>query len=65
MVVTVTEAANETSLSHEHITYLARNGKISARKAAGVWLIELESLKEYLQKMKELGTQKHTPKKSN
>lgn len=65
MIVTVTEAANETSLSHEHITYLARKGKISARKAAGVWLIELDSLKEYLQKMKDLGTQKHSPNKSS
>jgi excisionase family DNA binding protein len=64
MVVTVTEAAKETALSHEHITALARKGKISARKAAGVWLIELESLKEYVQKMKELGTQKHSPKLS-
>ena len=62
MIVTVTEAAKETSLSHEHITGLARKGKISARIAAGVWLIELESLQEYLQKMKELGKQKHSPK---
>ena len=63
MVVTVTEAAKETSLSHEHITSLARKGKISARKAGGVWLVELESLQEYVQKMKELGPQKHSPKK--
>jgi len=61
MTVTVTEAAKETGLSHEHITSLARKGKISARKAAGVWLIEIESLREYVQKMKELGPRKHNP----
>jgi excisionase family DNA binding protein len=59
--VTVAEAAAQTSFSHEHIAALARSGKITARKGGGVWLIDLDSLKAYEQRMQELGTKKYDP----
>ncbi len=59
--VTTSEAAGQTSYAHEHLNWLARKGKVKARKSAGVWLIDLDSLKEYEQRMKELGSQKHSP----
>ena len=59
--VTVAEAAEQTSFSHEHIAALARSGKITARKGGGVWLIDLDSLKKYEHRMRELGTKKFDP----
>jgi hypothetical protein len=63
-LITVAEAAQMSTFSHEHLAYLARKKKIAARKAGGVWLIELESLQEYERKMEELGPQKHHPSRT-
>jgi hypothetical protein len=60
-MVTVAEAVKESTYTHEHITWLVREGKIKGRKAGRVWLLELESLKEYEAKMTELGPLKHDP----
>jgi hypothetical protein len=60
-MVTVAEATKESTYTHEHITWLVREGKIKGRKAGRVWLLELESLKEYETKMTELGNLKHNP----
>jgi hypothetical protein len=60
--VTVAEATEKSTLSHKHISYLAREKKITSRKAGKVWLIDLESLKDYERRMSQLGTQKHSPK---
>ena len=59
--VSVAEATEKTLYTHQHLNWLARNKKITARKAGGVWLIDLDSLKVYEQQMKELGTSKHSP----
>ncbi len=61
--VSVAEAVEQTSYTHEHLNWLARKGKVTARKAGGVWLIDLGSLKLYEQRMQELGTLKHSPTK--
>ncbi len=58
---TTTEAAEQTSYTHEHLNWLARKGKITARKSGNAWLVELSSVREYEQRMKELGVQKHNP----
>ena len=63
--VTTPEAAEQTSYTHEHLNWLARRGKISARKSGSAWLVDLESVKEYEQRMKELGVQKHNPARDN
>ncbi len=60
--VTIAEAASESSYSHVHLSWLLRKGKIAGRKSATLWLVDLDSLKEYEAKMNELGTLKHTPK---
>ena len=60
-LISVAEAVEQTSYTHEHITWLVRKGKIEGRKAGTFWLIDLESLKEYESRMKSLGTQKHSP----
>jgi len=61
-LVTISEAAEATGFSHEHLAWLARKKRIAGRKAGGIWLLELESLKEYERKMKELGPHKHNPR---
>jgi hypothetical protein len=63
--VTTSEASQQTSYAHEHLNWLARKGKITARKSAGVWLIDLNSLKEYEKQMQELGKGKHNPKRED
>jgi len=63
-MVSIAEAVQETSYSHEHINWLVRTGKVVGRKAGTFWIVDLDSLKEYEQRMKELGTRKHSPAKS-
>ena len=60
--VSIAEAATHSSFSYAHISYLVRHQKINGRKSGNIWLVDLESLKEYENKMTELGTQKHKPK---
>ena len=62
--VSVSEAASQSSFSHQHIAYLVRTQKINGRKSGAVWLVDLEALKDYEAKMQELGPQKHKPKLS-
>lgn len=63
-LLTVSEAAEVSNYTHEHIAYLVRERKIRGRKGGRFWLVELESLKEYEAKMAELGTLKHDPTRS-
>lgn len=63
--VVIAEAVEQTSYTHEHIAWLVREGKIVGRKGGRVWLIDLDSLKAYEEKMKQLGTQKHNPARGN
>jgi len=60
-LITIAEAKEHSELSHEHIAELARTGRIIARKSRNVWLVDLESLQAYEQKMKELGPAKYNP----
>jgi len=60
--VSIREATSVSTLSYQHISTLARSKKIKARKSGNVWLVELESLKEYEKSMEELGSKKHNPK---
>jgi hypothetical protein len=63
--ISVGEAVAQSIYSHEHIYHLARTGKIKSRKSGSIWLVELESLKEYEFRMKELGPQKFDPTRDN
>lgn len=61
-LVTIREAVPQSTLSYQQISNLARKGKIKGRKSGSIWLIDLESLKEYEKLMEELGPKKHNPK---
>ncbi len=60
--ITIREAVPLSTLSYQQISNLARNGKIKSRKSGSVWLINLESLKDYEAEMEALGNKKHSPK---
>ena len=62
-LITIGEATSHSSYSHVHIIYLVKKGKVKGRKSGSIWMIDLDSLKEYEQRMTELGNQKHTPSK--
>ena len=56
------EAAERTGYSTGHIRWLARTGKIDARRIGErVLLIDVRSLDEYVAKMRQLGNRKHAP----
>ena len=60
--ITTTEAAALTGYSKGHIRWLARKEKIEYRRVGlRVILIDKASLLAHVEKMKELGPQKHDP----
>ena len=60
-LVLIEEAAQQSSYDKNHIRYLARKGLIQGKKIGSIWLINLDSLKEYESRMNAEGTQRHTP----
>jgi excisionase family DNA binding protein len=56
--ISVTEAAKLSGYHPEHIRRLIREGKIDAQKFSIVWMVDKESLMEYVksQKKKDTGT---------
>ncbi len=60
--VTVSEAAALSIYSREHVSYLIRKGLVNAQRRGAIWLVDLESLKQYEEKMTTLGSKKHAPK---
>jgi hypothetical protein len=63
-LVLVSQAAEESEYSEPHIRLLVRQGKVAGRKQRGIWFVDLDDLKQYEQKMKEVGTKKFDPTKS-
>lgn len=57
-LVLIEQAAQQSEYNADHIRYLARKGFISGQKIGGIWLVDLNSLKEYEAKMKAEGTKK-------
>lgn len=62
-LVLVEQAAKESEYHPDHIRYLVRKKLIQGEKHGGIWLIDLDSLKEYEAAMNEQGAHKHTPAK--
>jgi hypothetical protein len=64
---TIEEASRDARIPYTAywIRRLCQTGRIAAIKvegaARGTWLVHIPSLLEYVQKMDDLGTQKHTP----
>ena len=61
-LVSIREASSQSTLSYQHIATLARHQRIKARKSGNVWLVDLDSLREYEEDMQQLGSKKHSPK---
>lgn len=57
-LVLIDQAVKESNYDRNHIRYLARKGFIKGEKHGAIWLIDLDSLKEYEAAMKEAGTKK-------
>jgi hypothetical protein len=49
---TIPNAATQTGLSSSHIRYLARSGKIAARKRGRDWFVRLDDLLRYRQRVR-------------
>lgn len=47
-MITVSEASELSGYTPQHIRLLIRQGLISARRAGGIWLVEVSSLYTYL-----------------
>jgi excisionase family DNA binding protein len=61
--VSVKEAAELSGYSPQYVRRIMRQGKVKAGKMGGIqeWLIDEQSLREYVKAMKSLGTDKHNP----
>jgi hypothetical protein len=62
-LVLIEQAAQESEYHPNHIRYLVRKGFIKGDKHGGIWLVDLDSLKEYEKRMNEEGTKKFDPTK--
>jgi hypothetical protein len=62
-LVLIDQAAKESEYNADHIRYLVRKAFIKGEKHGGIWLVDLESLKEYESRMKSVGTKKFDPTK--
>lgn len=62
-LVLVDQAAQISEYDKDHIRYLARKGFIRGEKHGRIWLVDLDSLKEYESRMKLEGTSKYDPTK--
>jgi len=62
-LVLIEQAAQESAYNPDHIRYLARKGFIKGEKHGGIWLIDLDSLREYEKRMEAEGTKKFDPTK--
>jgi len=60
-LILVDQAAAQSDYDKNYIRYLVRKGFVKGEKHGGVWLIDLDSLKDYEARMKAAGSQKHTP----
>lgn len=62
-LVLIDQAIKESDYDRTYISYLARKGFIKGVKHGGVWVVDLDSLKEYEARMKEEGKKKYNPTK--
>ena len=62
-LVLVEQAAKESAYDKHYIRYLARKGFINGEKHGAIWLVDLDSLKEYEAQAQAQGTKKYDPMK--
>jgi hypothetical protein len=61
-LVLIKQAVAHSEYSADHIRHLLSAGLIKGEKVGLVWLIDLDSLKQYEQAMKDAGLSKYRPK---
>jgi hypothetical protein len=61
-LVLIKEALEHSEYTADHIRKLLNQGIIQGKKVGWIWLVDLDSLREYEQEMKAQGTAKHRPK---
>jgi len=61
--VLITQAINDIPYKREHVSLLIRRGKVKGQKVGGVWLVDLDGLKEYYVRMESLGSKRHSTRK--
>ena len=59
--ITAEEAAELSGYHVNYIRRLMRQQKVTGRKAGLMWWVDRDSMRAYLEKVKELGSQKFTP----
>jgi len=59
--LSVTEASKVSGYHPNHLRHLIHEGELIAVRKGLMWLIEPESLNNYVARMKRLGTSKHDP----
>ena len=59
--VLIAEAIKDVPYKREHISLLIREGKVPGHKIGGIWVVDLDELKEYYARMEELGSKRHNP----
>ena len=62
--VLISEAEQASSYTGHHIRYLIRHAFVAGRKQRGIWLVDLDDLRQYEQKMKAEGPKKFDPTKN-
>ena len=60
-LVLISKALEESNYSDRHIRLLLRKKVVKGEKQGGIWLVDLDDLKEYESKMVAEGNQKFTP----
>jgi len=61
-LVLIFKAVEESGYTAAHIRLLLRKGLIKGEKQGAIWLVDLDSLKEYEQSMNALGNARHDPR---
>ena len=61
-LVMIKQALQYTEYSADHVRELLSKGTIKGEKVGWIWLVDLDSLREYEQNMKEAGNSKYRPK---
>jgi hypothetical protein len=61
--VLISEAEEVSAYTGHHIRYLIRHALVAGRKQGGIWLVDLDDLQRYEQKMTAAGPKKFDPTK--
>lgn len=60
-LVLVSQAVEETGYTAQHISYLLRSKLVQGKKQGGIWLVDLDDLKQHKRDMDALGPKKFDP----